>query len=152
MFLSNERSLDVPCDIGHSRFLARAPQYLSTFLRKSEIWPFRSPNYIFDRLPSQHLNGSIMAILKSPRPRLGLPNPRALKIADVEYRIVWNEDAHGWDALRNGVVTNVCARKKKKSAVDSAIRDAKAELMTSSATFIVTCLEGRKLETLWKGP
>lgn len=93
-----------------------------------------------------------MAILKTPRPRLGLPNSRALKISDVEYRVKWNEEAQGWDVLRNGAVTDVCARKKRKSAVDSAIRDAKAELETSTATIIVTSLQAGKLETLWKGP
>jgi hypothetical protein len=93
-----------------------------------------------------------MAIAKTPRPRLEIRNPRALKIADVEYRVVWNEEAQGWDALRNGAVTDVRARKKRKSAVDSAIRDAKTELETSATTIIVTCLQGRKLETLWKGP
>lgn len=93
-----------------------------------------------------------MAILKKPRPRLGLPNPRALKIADVEYRLVWDEKVQGWDVLRNGAVTDIRARKKRKSAVDSAIRDAKAELETSATTIIVTCLQDRKLETLWRGP
>jgi hypothetical protein len=86
------------------------------------------------------------------RPRLGIRSPSALKIADVEYRLVWDEEAQGWDVLRNGTVTDVRARKKRKSAVDSAIRDAKTELETSAATIIVTCLQGRKLETLWKGP
>jgi hypothetical protein len=93
-----------------------------------------------------------MAILKTPRPRLGIHSPRSLKIADVEYRVVRNEDAQGWDAFRNGAVTDMRARKKRKSAVDSAIRDAKAELGISATTIIVTCLQGRKLETLWKGP
>ncbi|HVZ28366.1 MAG TPA: hypothetical protein VG798_06890, partial [Rhizomicrobium sp.] len=60
--------------------------------------------------------------------------------------------AQGWDVLRNGAITDVRARKKRKSAVDSAIRDAKAELENSAAKIIVTCLEGRKLQTLWKGP
>ena len=93
-----------------------------------------------------------MAIAKTPRPRLGLPRSPALKIADVEYRVVWNEEAQGWDALRNGAVTDVRARKKRKSAVDSAIRDAKQELETSATTIVVTCLQGRNLETLWKSP
>jgi hypothetical protein len=93
-----------------------------------------------------------MAIAKKSRPLLGIRNPRAAKIADVEYRVIWNEEAQGWDALRNGAATDVCARKKKKSAIDSAIRDAKEELKTSEAKIIVTSLEGRKLETVWKGP
>jgi hypothetical protein len=93
-----------------------------------------------------------MAIVKPPRPRLSIRSPRAQEITDVEYRVTWNEEAQGWDAFRNGAVTDVRARKKKKSAIDSAIRDAKAELKTSATNIIVTSLEGRKLETVWKGP
>jgi len=93
-----------------------------------------------------------MAIVKTPRPRLGISSSRALKIADVVYRVVWNEEAQGWDVLRNGAVTDVRARKKRKSAVDSAIHAAKAELGISATTIIVTFLQGRKLETLWKSP
>ena len=92
-----------------------------------------------------------MTIAKTSRPLLKLRNPR-LNIAEVEYRVVWSNEAQAWDAFRNGVITDVRARKKKKSAIDSAIRDAKAELSTSAATIIVTCLHGRKIETLWKGP
>jgi hypothetical protein len=76
----------------------------------------------------------------------------SLKIAAIEYRVQWNEAAQAWDVLRNGAATDISARKKKKSAMDSAIRDAKAELEASKGSIIVTCLEGRKLETVWKGP
>ena len=79
------------------------------------------------------------------RPRL------SLKIANIEYRIQWDDTAQNWDVLRNGVATDVVARRKRTSAVASAIRDAKAEFKTSSGTVVVTCLEGRKLETLWRG-
>ena len=79
------------------------------------------------------------------RPRL------SLKIANVEYRIQWNDLAQAWDVLRNGAATDVVARKKRTSAVASAIRDAKAEFAASSGTVVVNCLEGPKLETLWKG-
>lgn len=75
----------------------------------------------------------------------------SLKIADVEYRVLWNAAEAGWDVFRNGAATGVSARKKIKSAVDSAIRDAKGELETTGAVIVVTCLQGRKLETLWKG-
>jgi hypothetical protein len=81
----------------------------------------------------------------SSRPRL------SLRIASVEYRIQWNELAQAWDVLRNGAATEVVARKKRTSAVASAIRDAKAEFAASSDTVVVNCLEGPKLETLWKG-
>ena len=76
----------------------------------------------------------------------------SLKIADVEYRVLWDEAKQAWDVLRNGAATAVSARKKRKSAVDSAILDARGELAVSKAVIVVTCLEGRKLETLWKGP
>jgi hypothetical protein len=76
----------------------------------------------------------------------------SLKIADVEYRVRWDEAGQEWNVFRNGAATAVSARKKRKSAVDSAIRDAKAELETSRAVIVVTCLQGRKLETLWRTP
>lgn len=75
-----------------------------------------------------------------------------LKIADVEYRVQFNEASQGWDVLRNGVATDVTARKKRTSAVASAIRDAKAELAASKATIVVTWRSARQLETVWKGP
>jgi hypothetical protein len=75
----------------------------------------------------------------------------SLKLASVEYRIQWNDPAQGWDVLRNGEPTEVVARKKRTSAVASAIRAAKAEFVTSDGSVIVTSLDGRKLETVWKG-
>ena len=81
------------------------------------------------------------------------PGPRkrgSLKIADVEYRVEFRDAASGWDVLRNGVATSILARKKKASAIDSAIRDAKAELAVSRSRIVVTCREGRMLQTLWK--
>jgi hypothetical protein len=82
----------------------------------------------------------------------GVRKRAALKIADLEYRVLWNEEKQGWDVLRNGAMTDISGRRKRKSAVDSAIRDAKAELEPSGATIVVTCLTGRKLEALWRGP
>jgi len=79
------------------------------------------------------------------RPRL------SLKIASIEYRIQWDDATQTWNVLRNGVATDVVARRKRTSAAASAIREAKAEFRSSSGTVVVTCLEGRKLETLWRG-
>ncbi|HKB96986.1 MAG TPA: hypothetical protein VKB94_09055 [Rhizomicrobium sp.] len=94
-----------------------------------------------------------MAIGKITHERIaGGRKSGSLKIADVEYRVLWNEAGQEWSVFRNGAATGVSARKKRKSAVDSAIRDAKAELETSQAIIVVTCLQGRKLETLWKTP
>ena len=76
----------------------------------------------------------------------------SLKIADIEYRIVWNEETQSWDVLRNGVLTEISGRRKRKSAEDSAICNAKAELETAEAIIVVTCVTDRKLVTLWRGP
>jgi len=94
-----------------------------------------------------------MAIAKTANEIIvGIRKQGSLKIADVEYRVLWNEANQGWDVVRNGAATEVSARKKRKSAVDSAIRDARAELELREATVVVTCLQGRNLETLWRGP
>jgi len=93
----------------------------------------------------------MLASQSSTQPVL-IERPRLLlKIASIEYRIQWDDAAQSWDVLRNGVATHVVARRKRSSAVASAIRDAKAEFKTASGTVVVTCLEGRKLETLWRG-
>jgi hypothetical protein len=73
------------------------------------------------------------------------------KVADVEYRVVLNKIKMEWNVFRNGTGTNVSARKKKQSAVDSAVRDASAELATSNADIVVMCVEGRKTEIVWRG-
>jgi hypothetical protein len=94
-----------------------------------------------------------MAIEKTPRghtARIGALS--SAKIADVEYRVVLNKAKMEWNVFRNGTGTDVSARKKKKSAVDSAVRNARAELATSNADIVVTCVEGRKCETVWRGP
>lgn len=75
----------------------------------------------------------------------------SLKIACIEYRIKWDDKTKTWDVLRNGVATDVVSRRKRASAVASAIRDAKAEFKASDNAVIVLCSEGHKLETLWRG-
>jgi hypothetical protein len=74
------------------------------------------------------------------------------KFADIEYRVVWNAAKQEWNVFRNGVATNISARKKEKSAVDSAIREAKAELKAPEAIILVTCVKGREIATVWRGP
>jgi hypothetical protein len=94
-----------------------------------------------------------MAIERTTRERtawIGPPGP--VKVADVEYRAVFNKAKQEWNVFRNGSATDMSARKKKKSATDSAIRAAKAELAKSDTVIIVTCVEGRKIEAVWKGP
>jgi hypothetical protein len=91
--------------------------------------------------------------MKYGNERVGLIRKQApAKIVDVEYRVLWNEGKQGWDVLRNCLMTDVSGRKKRKSAIDSAVRDAKAEFETSKVSIVVICLQGRKLETVWKGP
>ena len=75
----------------------------------------------------------------------------SLRIACVEYRVKWDDTTQTWDVLRNGAATDVVSRRKRTSAVASAIRQAKAEFKGSNGTVVVTCLEGHKLETLWRG-
>ncbi len=75
-----------------------------------------------------------------------------VKVADVEYRVVLNKATMEWNVFRNGAATDVAARKKKQSAVDSAVRDAQAEVAASNAVVVVTCVDGRKTATVWKGP
>jgi PAS domain-containing protein len=94
-----------------------------------------------------------VAIKRTTHERIaGVRKSGSLKIAEVEYRVLWNEAGQEWNVFRNGAATGVSARKKRKSAVDSAIRDARAEFETSPAVIVVTCLQGRKLETLWRAP
>jgi hypothetical protein len=80
-----------------------------------------------------------------------IPKRRPIKLADVEYRLLFNDVNQAWDVHRNGVATAVIGRKKRASAIDSAIRDAKAELDSLEGVIMVTCLQGRTLETLWRG-
>jgi len=96
---------------------------------------------------------TIMAFERPTRERPArIGPPRTLKIADVEYRVVLNKATMEWNVFRNGAATDVLPRKKKQSAVDSAVRDAKAELAASKAEIIVTCVDGRKAQTVWKTP
>jgi hypothetical protein len=82
---------------------------------------------------------------------LGIPDNPAATLPDVEYRVVQNKAKAEWNVFRNGAATDVAARKKKKSALDSAVRDAKAEVKKSQSFVVVTAVEGRKVETIWRG-
>ena len=91
-----------------------------------------------------------MAIERRTRTARTSP-PGSGKIPDVEYRVVFNNAKQEWNTFRNGAATDVSARKKKSSAVNSAIGAARAELETPGAVIIVTCVEGRKTEIVWRG-
>ena len=84
-----------------------------------------------------------------PRPKPGFDDRQRFSLGCIEYRIQWDDTAQSWDVFRNGVVAY--AREMRAAAVASAIQEAKAEFKASSATVFVTCLEDRKLETLWRG-
>ena len=85
---------------------------------------------------------SLTHLVLRDRPRF------SLEIASIEYCVQWDDAAQSWDVLRNGVAKE--ARKMRASAVATAIRDAKAEFKAFSGTVIVTCLDGRERETLWR--
>jgi hypothetical protein len=72
----------------------------------------------------------------------------SLGVASIEYRVQWDDAEQTWDVFRNGVMTY--AREMRAAAIASALQEAKAEFKASSATVFVTCLEGRRLETLWR--
>ena len=91
-----------------------------------------------DRITSERIAGN-----------RGTGRPR---FADVEYRVVRTGSKDVWNVFRNGAQTEMAARKKKQSAVDLAIRTAIAELETAEIAVMVTCVEGRKVSTVWRKP
>jgi hypothetical protein len=94
-----------------------------------------------------------LAIMRMARERIvGVRKPDPAKLADIEYRVVRNEATKEWTVFRNGVETNISARKKKTSAVDSAVREAKTELENSGVVIVVISVEGRRIETVWRAP
>jgi hypothetical protein len=87
---------------------------------------------------------------KARKPVLGTRHQSSHSIVEVEYRVVWNGASEVWNVFRNGAQTSISDRKKKTSAIASALRDAKAERHGSGAAIAVRCLEGRKIETIWQ--
>lgn len=85
----------------------------------------------------------------SKRPILRLKaGAAAAPVLRVEYRVVKQEPEAEWQILRNGVDTGK-SRRKKQSAIDLAILDARAELGTAKAKVTVTVLEAGKVTTEW---
>lgn len=123
----------------------RAPSKSSSLIEEAKHTALNLEAIAFSR-------GFAMPTIQPRTQPVAIHRPRpTLKIASIEYRIQWDDKEQGWDVLRNGVATDVVARRKRTSAVASAIRDAKAEFNASSATVVVTCIEGHQLETLWRG-
>jgi hypothetical protein len=77
------------------------------------------------------------------------PASGPVKPVEVEYRVVWNKSENVWNVFRNGAATQIAARKKKTSAVASAIREAVTEQDTMDGVAVVS-VEGRKIETVWR--
>jgi hypothetical protein len=71
--------------------------------------------------------------------------------ADIEYRIVWSKFNAHWDIHRNAVNTAV-SRRKKQSAIDTAILATKSELSPQKAKAIVTSFKDGSLKTEWVSP
>jgi len=79
-------------------------------------------------LPQSARKGKDGAMTDSKRPILRLKaGAAAAPVLRVEYRVVKQEPEAEWQILRNGVDTGK-SRRKKQSAIDLAILDARAEL------------------------
>ena len=83
------------------------------------------------------------------RPTLKLSKPVTVRVPTliVDYRVVWNEAASQWDIKRNGVDTKA-SRRKRQSAIDLAIRQAKTEA-GANAKVTVSSVEATKTKTEW---
>jgi hypothetical protein len=87
----------------------------------------------------------------TPRKIITLKRPASRTTADIEYRIVWSETNAHWEIHRNGVKTSA-SRRKKQSAIDTAILAIQSEVRSSNAKAMVTSLKDRTLKTEWVGP
>jgi len=86
------------------------------------------------------------------RPILKLTKPVNIRLPQagpIDYRVIWNQAASQWDIRRNGVDTKT-SRRKRQSAIDLAVRQAKAE--TAKVKITVTSVEGAKVKTEWTAP
>lgn len=66
----------------------------------------------------------------------------------IEYRVLKHEPDAEWTVLRNGAATGM-TRRKKQSAIDMAIKDARTELESSKAKITVTVHEIGKVTVAW---
>jgi len=84
------------------------------------------------------------------RPILRLHADAAAKIplATIEFRVLWNETKAEWEIQRNGTDIE-SPRRKRQSAIDLAVRAARAEKAKTQAKVIVTTMDGRKAKTEW---
>jgi hypothetical protein len=82
---------------------------------------------------------------------ISLKNPIPRKAAVLEYRLVWNEALEEWDIQRNGVKTGI-SRRKKKSAVDTAILAIQSEAMFPNEPATVVSMKDGARKTEWVSP
>ena len=89
-----------------------------------------------------------MTVPKRPTLRLNKAVSLPADLLKIDYRVVWNEAAAQWDIKRNGLDTKN-SRRKRQSAIDLAVRQAKAELDTAKGKITVSTVEGTKTKTEW---
>lgn len=79
---------------------------------------------------------------------LFLKKPVVLRGVTFEYRLVWNENTLEWNIYRNGADTGL-ARRKKQSAIDTAIFAIKSDERLSGVDVKVVSLKDRVLAVEW---
>jgi hypothetical protein len=91
-----------------------------------------------------------MSFLPKPRKTLSLKRPVQPNWAVLEYRLVWNETSVAWDIYRNGMNTG-SSRRKKRSAIDTAILAIKADHKLVGAKASVISVKDGLLKPEWQG-
>jgi len=87
----------------------------------------------------------------TPRKTIKLKMPASSALAGIEYRVVWSETGAHWEIYRNGAKTGV-SRRKKQSAIDTAILAIQAEERSPGTNAIVASLKDRILKIEWSSP
>ena len=89
-----------------------------------------------------------MTTPKRPLLKLNKAVTLPAELLKIDYRVVWNEAGEQWDIRRNGVDTKN-SRRKRQSAIDLAVRQAKAEMETAKGTITVSTVDGTAVKTQW---
>jgi hypothetical protein len=85
----------------------------------------------------------------SQRRILSLKKPIQPKVAILEFRLVWNNDSGEWDIYRNRIKTGI-ARRKKRSAIDTAILAIRAAADDSTEKALILSVKDNVLTTEWE--
>jgi hypothetical protein len=80
---------------------------------------------------------------------LSLKRPLETKRAMLEYRLVWNDASGEWDIHRNGIKTGT-ARRKKQSAIDTAILAIRAAGGECAKKALILSSKDNVLTTEWE--